>query len=82
MEPSAPKLTPLLAQIRHRMTETDHNTVTLSKASGVARRTLQDLVATHVPASVRNLEAVARALGCRLTLTVVDEAKESGHASA
>ena len=77
MEPSAQNLTPLLVQIRHRMTETDHNIVSLAGAAGVPRRTVQDLVGTAVPMAVRNLEAIARALGCRLTLTPVDDAKES-----
>lgn len=82
MEPSAPKLPQLLAQMRHRMTDTDHNVASIAKASGLPRRTVADLMGTRIPMSVAHLETLAKALGCRLTLTVVDDAEESTSAHA
>jgi hypothetical protein len=75
-------ITPLLAQFRHRMDECEHSVQTLSTASGVPRRTVADLLGTRIPLSVSNLEALAAALGCRLTLTVVDDGKEADSARA
>lgn len=76
------KLTNLLAQFRHRLSETDHSVRSLARASGVPHRTVADLMGARIPLSVLNLEALAKVLGCRLTLTVVEDARDDSDAPA